>query len=186
MEFNPVQTNQMPSHLKLKNAAWKVVNNTLFRFSPSHFAFFRKWRVLLVRAFGGKIDWNASMHPSAIIDYPWNLIMASRSSLGEKCWVYAMDSISIGEFSCIGKDVYLLTGSHDLEKPTFDLITRPIIIGNGCWISTGSIILPGVGIGNYNYSVVAAGSVVCKSIENETVVGGNPAKFIKKRVIKDA
>lgn len=95
-----------------------------------------------------------------------------------------MAPISIGEFSCIGKDVYLLTGSHDIEKNTFDLITRPITIGDGCWIATASTILPGISIGDY--SVVAAGSVVCKSVDDNTVVGGNPARFIKKRIIRDA
>lgn len=92
-----------------------------------------------------------------------------------------MAPIVIGEFSCIGKDVYLLTGSHDIEKATFDLVTRPITIGNGCWIATDSTVLPGIDIGDY--SVVAAGSVVCKQVENNTVVGGNPAKFIKKRIL---
>lgn len=127
------------------------------------------------------MDWNVSLHPSAKIDYPWNLKMRNKSSLGEKCWVYAMAPICIGEFSCIGKDVYLLTGSHDIERPSFDLVTRPIIIGNGCWVATSSTVLPGITIGDY--SVVAAGSVVCKSIDECSVVGGNPAKFIKKREI---
>lgn len=95
-----------------------------------------------------------------------------------------MAPISIGEFSCIGKDVYLLTGSHDIEKNTFDPITRPITIGDGCWIATATTILPGISIGDY--SVVAAGSVVCKSVDDNTVVGGNPARFIKKRIIRDA
>ena len=94
-----------------------------------------------------------------------------------------MDDISIGELSCIGKDVDLLTGSHDIECSTFDLVTRPITIGNGCWIATASTILPGVSVGDY--SVVAAGSVVTKNVEEHSVVGGNPAKFIKKRIIKE-
>lgn len=181
MIFNPIQTNQMPTSHKVKNIVWKLVNKTLFRFSPSKFSIFRKWRVLLVRLFGADVDWNVSLDPTANIDYPWNLTMKNRSSLGEKCWVYAMARIAIGELSCIGKDVYLLTGSHDIDIPTFDLITRPITIGSGCWIATSSIVLPGITIGDY--SVVAAGSVVCKQVENNTVVGGNPAKFIKKRIL---
>lgn len=103
--------------------------------------------------------------------------------MGEKCWVYAMAPISIGEMSCIGKDVYLLTGSHDIEKSTFDLVTKPITIGKGCWIATSSTVLPGVTIGDY--CVVAANSVVIKNWESYSVVGGNPAKFIKKRIIKE-
>ena len=182
--YTPIQTNQMPFKSKVRNMVWKAVNKSLFRFTPPIFTVFRKYRVLLVRLFGAKIDWNVSLHPTAIIDYPWNLTMKNKSSLGEHCWVYAMDSVSIGEQTCIGKDVYLLTGSHDIEKVTFDLITRPIRIGNGCWIATASTILPGVAVGDY--CVVAANSVVCKNIEDYSVVGGNPAKFIKKRVIKDA
>lgn len=183
MNYNPVQTNQMPTGLKVKNLIWKVINKTFFRFTPPYLTFFRKYRVLLVRLFGGDIDWNVSINPSATIDYPWNLKMKNRSSLGEKCWVYAMAPIVIGEFSCIGKDVYLLTGSHDIEKATFDLVTRPITIGNGCWIATDSTVLPGIDIGDY--SVVAAGSVVCRPVEPNSVVGGNPAKFIKRRILKE-
>ena len=139
--------------------------------------------MLLVRLFGAKIDWNVSLHPTVTIDYPWNLEMKDRSSLGEHCWAYAMASISIGNLSCIGKDVYLLTGSHDIEKNTFDLVTKPIVIGDGCWIATASTVLPNVTIGDY--SVIGANSVVCKNVDSYCVVGGNPAKFIKKRIIKE-
>lgn len=94
-----------------------------------------------------------------------------------------MAPISIGELTCIGKDVYLLTGSHDIDTHTFDLVTKPITIGNGCWIATAATVLQGTSIDDY--SVVAANSVVCKNIESHSVVGGNPAKFIKKRIIKE-
>lgn len=94
-----------------------------------------------------------------------------------------MNDINIGQLSCIGKDVYLLTGSHDIGRSTFDLVTRPITIGQGCWIATASTILPGVSIGDY--SVVAASSVVVKNVAEYSVVGGNPAKFIKQRIIKE-
>lgn len=183
MNYNPIQTNALPMKSKLKNAFWKLINKTVFRFTPPHFDIFRKYRVMLLRLFGGQIDWDVSIHPSANIEYPWNLKMESKSSLGENCWAYAMAPIHIGKFTCIGKDVYLLTGSHDIEKETFDLITKPINIGDGCWIATAATILPNVTIGNF--CVVAASSVVTKSIEANSIVGGNPAKFIKKRVIKE-
>ncbi|MCD8304104.1 MAG: hypothetical protein LUC86_04680 [Prevotellaceae bacterium] len=94
-----------------------------------------------------------------------------------------MAQISIGEFTCVGKDVYLLTGSHDIEKNTFDLVTKPITIGTGCWLATASTVLPGNTIGDY--AVVGANSVVCKDIKSYDVVGGNPAKFLKKRILRE-
>lgn len=133
--------------------------------------------------FGADIDWNVSIHPTATIDYPWNLSMLNMSSLGERSWIYAMDKISIGEKSCIGKDVYLLTGSHNIECSTFDLVTKPINIGKCCWVATASTLLPGVSLGDF--CVVGANSVVTKCFDNYSVVGGNPAKFIKKRIIND-
>lgn len=137
----------------------------------------------MLRAFGAKVSMSASIHPSAKIDYPWRLTMGERSSLGEKSWAYCLNSITIGENCCIGKDVYLLTGSHDISSPNFNLVTKPITIGDGVWVATGSTVLPGINLGNM--TVVGAGSVVVKSTEDNDVIGGNPAKFIKKREIKD-
>lgn len=144
---------------------------------------FRKLRAFLLRLFGAKIDWRASVHPKAKIEYPWNLTMGSLSSIGENSWIYAMASITIGEKTCIGKDSYLITGSHNIASNRFELITEPIVIGDGCWLTTGVTILQGVTIGDF--SVIAANSTVIKNVEAWTVVGGNPAKFIKKRVFKD-
>ena len=53
-----------------------------------------------------------------------------------------------------------------------------VILKNDCWLGTGVIILPNVTIGEY--SIVAAGSVVTKNVEPYTIVGGVPAKEIKK------
>lgn len=94
-----------------------------------------------------------------------------------------MDKICIGEKTCIGKDVYLLTGSHDVSSPYFRLITKPINIGSCCWLTTGVTVLPGVSIGDG--CVVSANSTLAKDVDPWTIVGGNPAKFIKKRMIKD-
>ena len=183
MEFNPIQTNTMPAKDKILNMLWGIVRCTLFRFTPPALKVFKLYRILLVRIFGGKISWNCYLHPACKIEYPWNLKMGNRSSLGNHTWVYALDKIIIGEKCCIGNDVHLLTGSHDITKSSFDLVIKPITIKNCTWIATRSTILPGIIIGEY--CVIAANSVVAKSTDNNMVVGGNPAKFIKKRIIKD-
>ncbi len=117
------------------------------------------------------------------IDYPWRLRMGDKSSLGDGAWAYCLNSVAIGKNCCIGEDVRLLTGSHDVTSQHFDLITKPITIQDNVWIATGAIILPGITIGEG--AVVGAGAVVTKDVEPWTVIGGNPAKFIKNRILKD-
>lgn len=182
-DFQPIQTSQMPKSEKIKNMAWGVINATLFRITPPYLGIFRKLRVLMLRSFGANIDIHASIHPSVKVDFPWRLKMGKESSLGKKAWVYCLNDISIGNYSCIGQDVYLLTGSHDISSSTFDLVTKPIEIGDGVWVATSSTVLPGVKLSDM--SVVGAGSVVVKSTNENDVIGGNPAHFIKKREIKD-
>ena len=96
--------------------------------------------------------------------------------------MYGLDKITIGCNCCIGDDVRLLTGSHDIASSHFDLVTRPITIMDNVWIATGAILLPGVTIGEG--AVVASGAVVTKDVPSWTVVAGNPAKYIKKRELR--
>ena len=58
------------------------------------------------------------------------------------------------------------------------ITTKPIIIGDDVWIGANAVILPGVTIGKH--CVVAAGAVVTKDVPDNTIVGGVPAKEIKK------
>jgi putative colanic acid biosynthesis acetyltransferase WcaF len=176
--FDPVQTTPFTLGVKLKSHLWKLINTTIFRLFPVRIKFHR---IFLLRAFGAKLANNVTIHGKANIDHPWNLTMGNLSSLGEGSWTYCLAPINIGEKCCIGKDVYLLTGSHDIEDLNFNLVTKPIVINDCSWIATGAYILPGVTLGKFN--VVAAKSVVIKSTAEFSVLGGNPAKFIKRREI---
>ena len=63
-------------------------------------------------------------------------------------------------------------------KPTFDLITKPIVIEDGCWV--GAQVFVGLGVTLQPNTVCAAGAVVVKSAGPDEVIGGNPAKVIGK------
>lgn len=84
----------------------------------------------------------------------------------------------------LGSGVHFYVHNHKFDDPNKLIIdqgyydSKEIIIREGAWIGANVIILPGVTIGRG--SVVAAGSVVTKDIEEMTLVGGTPAKFIKK------
>lgn len=59
----------------------------------------------------------------------------------------------------------------------FPIIRKSVRIGNHVWIGTGSIIMPGVSLGDF--CIVAANSYVNESFEPYSIIGGNPAKFIR-------
>ena len=126
--FKPIQTSQMPRAEKVKNLMWTLVNKTLFRITPSHLGIFRKLRVLMLRSFGADVSLKASIHPSANIDFPWRMKIGDDSSIGKCAWIYCLNNIVIGKAACIGQEVYLLTGSHDITSSHFDLVTKPITI----------------------------------------------------------
>ena len=168
----------------LLNKLWRCFQNTLFRCSWR----FNKLRMLLLRVFGAKLlakkGSYVSIQPNVNIASPWNLQIGDLSSIGGSSWVYALDKITIGEKTCIGEYVKLLTGYHDISTWNFAFRAKPITIGSCVWIATGVIVLPGVTIGDG--AVIAAGAVVTKDVEPWTVVGGNPAKLIKKRELLGA
>lgn len=88
-----------------------------------------------------------------------------------------------GANTTVSQGAYLCTASHDITNPLNPLITAPIVIEDQAWIAAGAFVGMGVEIGQG--AVVGARATVFKDVEAWTVVGGNPAKFIKKRIIKE-
>ena len=109
--------------------------------------------------------------------------MGKYACLSEKVDCYSVDAIRIGDQATVSQGVKLCAASHDISSKIMELVHKPIVIGDNAWIAGWSIILPGVTIGEG--AVVAAGSVITKDVGPWDVVGGNPAKFIKKRELKD-
>ena len=98
--------------------------------------------------------------------------------------LHAYESIEIGENCLIATNCQIFDGSgHNtsLDDPSKRLETsgavKPITVGNNCWIGTSVIILPGTKLGNN--CIVAAGSIVNGEFKNNSLIGGNPAKFIR-------
>jgi len=99
--------------------------------------------------------------------------------INHACSFLDMGGITIEDHVLIGPRVNLVTENHPLEpSDRRALICRPILVRRNAWIGAGATILPGVTIGEN--AIVAAGAVVSKEVADNTIVGGVPAKFIKK------
>src|SRR6185369_10201510 len=85
----------------------------------------------------------------------------------------------IGNNVSIAGEVRIYTMEHDIDSPDFAEIGAPVVIDDYVVIGTRVTILPGVHIGKG--AVIASGAVVTKDVEPYSVVGGIPAKEIKKR-----
>jgi maltose O-acetyltransferase len=103
-------------------------------------------------------------------------------SIGERCtisgdlYVDLSAPVRIGKNVGIGHGVRFVTGDHDIgpsERRLGDVHGRPITVEDGAWLAAGVTVLPGVRIGRG--AVVAAGSVVTRDVEDDTLVAGVPA-----------
>lgn len=143
----------------------------------------RRWKLWLLRLFGAKVDGTANVYSSARVYYPANLVMDEYACLASDVDCYNVAPIHVGRFATVSQGAFLCTASHDISSPGHELITQPIEIGERAWVAAGAFIGMGVKVGEG--AVVGARAAVFRDVEPWTVVGGNPAKFIKKRIIKN-
>lgn len=169
----------MPKYYSTKEVTlriiWAVVEPVFFRFSPR---IFHGWRVFVLRIMGAKIGRRVQIFPSARIMFPWLLVVEDNVVIAWDVNVYNLGLISIGASTVISQQAHLCGGTHDYKLPGFLLLRTGLKIGSGCWIAADAFIGPGVTVGDN--SVVAARAVVISDVEPFTLVGGNPARVIRK------
>ena len=126
-----------------------------------------------------QIDSTFRLFPPFYADFGKNISFGKNVFVNSCCHFQDQGGIKIGDGVFIGHNVVLATVNHDLEpKNNRKNSYKPIVIENNVWIGSNATILQGVTIGEW--SVVAASAVVTKNVEPFRVVGGIPAKFIKK------
>jgi acetyltransferase-like isoleucine patch superfamily enzyme len=140
---------------------------------------FRMWFIQRILGFNKSAYW--PMHHSSIVDIPSKVICGIETCPGfmPGCYIQSMNGIIIGDYTQISANVGLISGNHDMLDNRKHILTKPIKIGKYCWIGMNVVILPGVELGDF--TIVGAGAIVTKSFPGGyCVIGGNPAKEIKK------
>jgi acetyltransferase-like isoleucine patch superfamily enzyme len=113
------------------------------------------------------------------------LTVGQGAQVGRNVLIICGTSVHIGAGTIIANNVTVVDTKPDLQAlgkdraiPDLPEVTGAVRIDENCWIGTGAIILPGVRLGKG--SVVAAGAVVTHDVPGGVMVGGVPARFLKR------
>ena len=135
-------------------------------------------RVGILRLFGAKIGTGVVFRPRTRVKFPWKLHIGDRSWIGEGVWLHNQDQVYIGEDVVISQESFLTTGSHAF-RTDMALITRPIHLDSGVWITSRCVVLGGAHVG---CSSVATPTTVVKGVvPPNTIISGAPWTAIGRR-----
>ncbi len=140
------------------------------------------WGRNLTTGYNCRFEVNGS-HKEKILSFGKNV------NVGDNVSIRCAEKISIGNDVLMGSKVLIIDNSHgkysgmNQDKPNIApnkriIQSAPIIIKDNVWIGEGAVIQMGVTIGAG--SIIAANSVVTKNVEEGTIVGGVPARMIKR------
>ncbi len=140
-------------------------------------------RLLFLRPFFAHAGKLVNIQTGVTMDPVRNISIGDNSGIGRDSILIAPAPIEIGRDVMIGPQLIIYTANHETKRMLpmnkQAMVCKPVKIGDDVWIGARVTILPGVVIGDG--SVIAAGSVVTKSLEPYTIAGGVPAKKIKER-----
>lgn len=175
-------SNPFPSTHSVTNralrAVWQCTYFVLFRPTPK---VLHGWRRFILRIFGARLGTGCVIHPSVRVWAPWNLAMGDYACLGPYVDCYNVDRIKLGEYATVSQYSYLCGATHDYTDLSMPLIPKPIHIGARSWVAAGAFVGPGITVDEG--AIVGARACVVHNVSAWTVVAGNPARLIKRRVL---
>jgi len=128
-------------------------------------------RVRVLRLFGATIGDGVIFRPGTRVKFPWNLHIGDRSWIGDGVWFHNQDLVRVGHDVTISQETFLTTGSHAFRRD-MALITKPVVVMNGAWITSRCIVLGGSEIGTS--SLVTPGTVVTGKVPPNVIWGSPP------------
>jgi putative colanic acid biosynthesis acetyltransferase WcaF len=135
-------------------------------------------RIAALRAFGAEIEQGVIFRPRTRVKFPWKLSIGKNAWIGEGVWIHNQDSVQIGHNVVISQETFLTTGSH-AHRTDMALVTSPITIGAGSWITSRCIVLGGTSLGEN--CLITPGSVVSGKLAPGTKFGSPPGMILGER-----
>jgi putative colanic acid biosynthesis acetyltransferase WcaF len=164
---------------RLTRALWVVTWALLASWTPPQLV---AWRRMLLRLFGATVAPTANIRGTAKIWLPSNLEMHDYATLGPRANCYNMAKVTLGRYAIVSQGAHLCAGSHRIDDEHFQLVAKPIAIGERAWIAAEAFVGPGVTVGEG--AVLGARGVAFENLRAWTVYIGNPAaeKRARKRI----
>lgn len=136
-------------------------------------------RGLLSELFGYRVPESLRVFPPFYTDFGRNITVGRDVFINAGCHFQDHGGVTIGDGCQIGHNVVFATLNHGLSpEDRQNTYPAPIVLGRNVWVGSNATILQGVIIGDN--AVIAAGAVVTKDVEPATIVGGVPAKVIRR------
>ena len=135
-------------------------------------------RGLMSRLFGKEVDETFRVFPPFYTDFGKNITIGKNVFINACCHFQDHGGVTIGDNCQIGHNVVFATLNHGIApEKRASMNPAPIRLGRNVWVGSNSIILQGVTIGDN--AIIAAGSVVTKDVQANTIVGGVPARYLR-------
>lgn len=137
----------------------------------------KEYDALVRELFLGNIGENSRVMPPVTVVRGNSVKIGRNVTVMNNALFMAAGGITIEDDVLVAANVQIISNNHDLHDHAV-LTCKPVRLKRNCWIGAGATILPGITVGEN--AVVGAGAVVTKDVEDNTVVGGNPARLIKQ------
>ena len=136
-------------------------------------------RALFSELIGRPVDESFGLFPPFYTDCGKNIHVGKQVFINMGCKFQDQGGIFIGDGSLIGHNVVLATLNHAIPpEDRSSMLPAPIRIGRHVWIGANATVLPGVTIGDG--AIIAAGAVVTRDVPENAIVGGVPARVMRR------